>query len=165
MNLLSKIEAVLYASESALSVNDIASVLGEDPALVSKELKRLIREYSRRDSALQIARTGITYKIQLRKEFVPVVSPVSKKEFDRLDLEILGFIAANDGCIRGDIINRYGEKARPHIEVLKSRKFISIKKYRNTEKFSVTKEFFRYFSITPEKLKEMVAGTGVDKVE
>ncbi|MEM0158896.1 MAG: SMC-Scp complex subunit ScpB [Thermoplasmataceae archaeon] len=165
MNLSARIEAVLYASNNPLSINDIASVLGEDPQSVSKELRSLIREYSRRDGALHISRSGITYKLELRKEFLQVVAPVSKKEFDRLDLEILGFVAANEGCIRGDILRRYGDKAKSRLENLRDRGFLSVKKYRNTGIYKVTREFYRYFNITPEKLKESIMKNGGEAAE
>lgn len=157
MDLGEKIEAVLYASENPLSADDIAFALKEDRVSVASALKKLIREYNNRKTSLCIVRTGIRYKLQLKSEFSDLVIPVSRRELDKTEISILGFIAANDNCIRGDIIQRFGEKSRETLQRLESRKLLSAKKYRNTELFSVTKEFFRYFNIDRKSLKKMAS--------
>lgn len=160
MDLGEKIEAVLYASENPLSADDIAFALKEDRVAVATALKKLIKEYNNRKTSLCIVRTGIRYKLQLKSEFSDLVIPVSKRELDKTEIGILGFIAANDNCKRGDILQKFGEKSREILQRLESRKLLSAKKYRNTELFSVTKEFFRYFNIDRKSLKKMALSEG-----
>lgn len=155
MELGEKIEAVLYASENPLSADDIAFALREDRIAVANALKKLIRDYKSRKTSLCIVRTGIRYKLQLKNEFSDIVIPVAKREMDSTEVEILGFVAANKGCKRGDIIQKFGERSRETLQRLKSRKFLSAKKYRNTELFSVTKEFFHYFNIDRKSLDRL----------
>ncbi len=165
MNLLQKVEAVLYACETPLSAGDIASLLGEEREIVVKAIKSLAREYGKRETCLYVARTGIRYKLQLRNEFTDLVAPVSKREIDPIQLKILGFVAANPGCIRGDIVQRFGEKSRTLIQDLVKRKLLSEKKYRNTDIYDVTREFYRYFNIKKSdlemKAREMDGGLPV----
>ncbi len=165
MNLLQKVEAVLYACETPLSAGDIASLLGEERENVVKAIKSLAREYGKRETCLCVARTGIRYKLQLRNEFTDLVAPVSKREIDPIQLKILGFVAANPGCIRGDIVQRFGEKSRTMIQDLVKRKLLSEKKYRNTDIYDVTREFYRYFNIKKSdlemKAREMDGGLPV----
>lgn len=160
MNLEEKVEAILYASENPLSVNDMAMVLGEDKDMVMKALKVLIRDYRKRTTSLDIVRTGIRYKLQLKNEYSDLVTPVSKREISNLELRILGFVAANTDCLRGDIIQHFGERSRSPLEGLVHRKFLNARKYRNTEQYSVTREFYRYFNIGRKDLEKKVKNMG-----
>lgn len=160
MGLEEKVEAILYASENPLSVSDLATVLGENKDDVMKALRRLIRDYRKRETSLDIVRTGIRYKMQLKNEFSDLVTPVSKREISNLELRILGFVAANSQCIRGDVIQHFGERARSPLEGLVHRKFLSSRKYRNTELYAVTREFYRYFNIGKRDLAGRVKSMG-----
>lgn len=160
MDLEEKVEAILYASENPLSVADIATVLGENKDEVMKALKLLIRDYKKRRTALNIVRNGIRYKLQLKNDFSDIVTPVSKREVSNLELRILGFVAANSECLRGDIIGHFGERSRTPLEGLVHRKFLNAKKYRNTEQYSVTREFYRYFNIGKKDLESRIKTIG-----
>ncbi len=156
MSLEEKVEAILYASENPLSVADIATVLNENKDEVMKAVKALIKSYRKRPTSLVIVRTGIRYKMQLKNEFSDIVTPVSKREISNLELKILGFVAANPQCMRGDIVQHFGDRSRTPLEGLVHRKFLNAKKYRNTELYSVTKEFYRYFNINKSELEDRV---------
>lgn len=154
VNLDEKVEAILYASENPMSISDIAMVLGESKDDVIKSIKALIRDYRKRKTSLDIVRTGIRYKMQLKNEFSDIVTPVSKREVSNLELKILGFVAANADCLRGDIISHFGDRSRDPLQELVHRKFLNARKYRNTELYSVTKEFYRYFNIDKKELEK-----------
>ncbi len=162
MDLDEKVEAILYASESPMSVADIAMVLGENKDEIMKVMKSLIKSYRKRKTSLDIVRTGIRYKMQLKNEFSEIVTPVSKREISNLELKILGFVAANPECMRGDIVSHFGDRSRSPLEGLVHRKFLNARKYRNTELYSVTKEFYRYFNIDRKELENRVKSTGED---
>lgn len=162
MSLEEKVEAILYASENPLSITDIAMVLGENKDSVVKALKKLVKDYKDRTTSLDIVRTGIRYKMQLKNEFSDLVTPVSKREISNLELKILGFVAANTQCLRGDVIQHFGERSRSPLEGLVHRKFLNARKYRNTEQYSVTKEFYRYFNIGKKDLEGRVKSMGED---
>lgn len=165
MSLEEKVEAILYASENPLSVSDLATVLGENKDSVMKALRALIRDYRKRTTSLDIVRTGIRYKMQLKNEFSDLVTPVSKREISNLELRILGFVAANSQCLRGDVIQHFGERARTPLEGLVHRKFLNAHKYRNTEQYTVTREFYRYFNIGKKDLESRIRGMGEEKTD
>jgi chromosome segregation and condensation protein ScpB len=159
MDVVRKVEAVLYASESPMSAGDISSVIGEPREEVIKAIKKLARDYSARETCLAVARSGIRYKLQLRNEYSDIVAPVSRMEIDQVQVKILGFVAANPGALRGQIIQKYGERSRPLIHDLVKRKLLSEKRYRNTEAFDVTREFYRYFNIDRGELVSRIRKT------
>jgi segregation and condensation protein B len=166
MSLEEKVEAILYASENPLSVADIATVLNENKDEVMKALRALTKNYKKRPTSLDIVRTGIRYKMQLKNEFSDLVTPVSKREISNLELKILGFVAANPQCMRGDIVQHFGDRSRSPLEGLVHRKFLNAKKYRNTELYSVTREFYRYFNINKSELESRVKNSEeTDKIE
>lgn len=155
MSVISKVEAVLYASDEPISASDISVVINEPKEEVVKAIRDLIKTYRKNGSALVIRRMGIRYKMQLSPEYSSIVTPVSTREIAQLDLKILGFIAANKECKLGDIGRKFGEKGREALNGLISRKFIRTRKFRNTELLSPTKEFYRYFNVSEKKLDSL----------
>ena len=72
MSLKSRIEAVLFISGKALSVDEIADVLGEPAEDIEMQLLELIMDYSSRDGALEVDDED-GYIIQVREEYMDIV--------------------------------------------------------------------------------------------
>lgn len=153
MTINARVEAILYASEEPISASDISVIINEPKEEVIKAIREINRNYRKNGSALEIRRTGIRYKLQLNPEYGNIVAPVSKREIGPLELKVLGYIAANPGCIKGDVIRKFGEKSRGSISYAIERKFVSSRKFRNTELLTPTREFYRYFNISPKGLQ------------
>lgn len=156
MDLKSRIEALLYATEYPLSISDISIMLMVPKDDVAKSMKQLIREYAKRETSLTIARNGVRYKMQLKDEFVEDVMPVTEREFTKVELNILGYIAANPNCKKGDLNDSFGEKYKEVVDNLKKKRLIASKKYRNTEVYRVSKRFYSYFNVNKEKLESLI---------
>jgi chromosome segregation and condensation protein ScpB len=153
MSINARVEAILYASEEPISASDISVIINEPKDEVIKAIREINRNYRKYGSALEIRRSGIRYKIQLNPEYSSIVAPVSKKEIGPIELKVLGYVAANPGCIKGDVIRKFGEKSRGPISNVIERKFVSSRKFRNTELLTPTREFYRYFNISPKGLQ------------
>lgn len=155
MDLKSSVEAILYASKAPISINDVAILLKEDRNSVARALRSLITDYRKRSTALKIVRTGIRYKMQLKDEFYEIALPVAEPEFSQKEVDILGFIASNPQVMRGVIREYFGERYIDSIIHLKRTGMIKSEKYRNTELFSVTKKFYKHFSVSKEQIENI----------
>ncbi len=156
MDIKPRVEALLYATETPISISDMALMLSSNKDLVMKALKKLTREYNSNNSALEIMRNGFRYKLQLRKEYVQDVQSVSEREFSSTELQTLGYIAANSDTKKGDLKLAVGWRYMEQVESLKRKGMIYSRKYRNTELYNVTKKFYEYFDISKGKLHSLV---------
>ena len=160
MDLKSRIEALLYATEYPLSVSDISIMLMVDKDDITRSMKQLIKEYGKRETALAIVRSGFRYKMQLKDQYVEDVMPVTEREFSKVELNILGYIAANPDCKKGDLSDSFGDRYREVVDNLKKKRLISSKKYRNTELYRVSRKFYSYFNVKKEKLESLIERPG-----
>ena len=161
MTISARIEALLYASENPLSVVEIASILNEEHSIVRKELQKLIRKSGDENSGLFIAKIGNRYKLTVKKEYQDIVGPVSASELNRTDLKVAGMIATRERTIKGDLRRSLGDRYITSVKTLKEKGLITGKKERNTETFSVTPKFYKYFNVRKEEfLKQMNQSSG-----
>jgi len=156
MDIKPRVEALLYATESPISISDMAIMLSADKDDVIKALKKLNREYNKNNSALEVVRNGFRYKLQLRKEYVQDVRSVSEREFTGQELQTLGFVAMNPDSKKGDLKINVGTRYPEYVESLKRKGMIYSRKFRNTELYNVTKKFYEYFDISKGKLQSLV---------
>ncbi|EQB67240.1 MAG: SMC-Scp complex subunit ScpB [Thermoplasmataceae archaeon] len=161
MTISARIEALLYASENPLSVVEIASILNEEHNIVRRELQKLIRKSSDENSGLFIAKIGNRYKLTVKKEYQDIVGPVSASELNRTDLKVAGIIATRERTIKGDLRRSLGDRYITSVKTLKEKGLITGKKEGNTEAFSVTPKFYKYFNVRKEEfLKQMNQSSG-----
>lgn len=156
MDIKPRVEALLYATDSSISISDISIMLSVSKDDVIKALKKLTREYDSMNSALEIIRNGFRYKLQLRKQFIQDVRSVSSREFSRDELQALGYIAVNPDAKKGDVKATVGSRYMEHVDSLKKKGMIYSRKYRNTELYNVTKKFYEYFDISKGELKTLI---------
>lgn len=156
MNPRLMVEAVLYASDKLLSAKDVAGVLSIPTKDVSKELRKLLKDYGERETSMTIVKIGNRYRMQLREEYLDIVNAVSEPELTNLELSVMGFIAANPSCRRGDLRDKFGDKYAASLEMLKTKKLVHSRKYRNTEILTTGKRFFDYFGIDRNRLGKLL---------
>ena len=87
------VEAILFSSEKPLRVGEIAKIAGMESSEVSKAMKKLRKEYEDREGAIEIARIGNKYVMQLKNEYVEYGYAMGKKELRDDVLKTLAVIA------------------------------------------------------------------------
>lgn len=149
-----KVEAILYSSKEPLKVSDIAEYLNSDNNTILKCIKDIIKNYSEINSSLTVGQFGNKYKIKLNENFNNIVSPFIDREFNDKELSMLSYIYKNPDVINGDLREKFGYDYKESLEKLKKLKMVSSKKYRNTNKYNVTKNFYLKFNINKRTLKK-----------
>lgn len=165
MDIKPRVEALLYATETPISISDMSIMLSTDKDEVMKALKKLTREYNSKNSALEIMRNGFRYKLQLREEYVQDVRSVSEREFNPQELQTLGYIAMNPDSKKGDLKLSVGLHYPEFVDSLKKKGMIYSRKYRNTELYNVTKKFYEYFDTSRGKLHSLLTTKTDDQNE
>ncbi|WP_393971871.1 SMC-Scp complex subunit ScpB [Oxyplasma meridianum] len=160
MDIKNKVETLLFSSPVPLSLGDISELLETPKEETSKILRSLIREYEKRQGAIEIAKLGKKYRIQLRHEYSELADMVAERELNRDQLRVLGFIVARNRTNRTDLRERFGSRYEFITDTLVDKKFITVKRDGNADIFTVTKKFFTYFNVDKKKLEELRLNNG-----
>ncbi len=167
--IMKKIEAVLFSSENPMRVGEIAEIIGHTSSEVSRAMKKLLKEYERRGGAIEIARIGNKYVMQLREEYVEYGYRVGKREMSDEVLRTLAVIAYYQPITQSRLRELLGSKVYDYVDELKRRGFVYGKKAGRTVVLRTTKKFNEYFGIDatkPEEVKKFLEEkAGGDKNE
>ncbi len=150
-----EIEALLYSAKNPLSIENISDYTGKDKNEIKRTLKKLITEYSTRNTSLEIVRVGKRYMMQLKPQFYQLSTKVSEPEMTKYDLKVLSLVAGNPGITKGRIKKIVGEKTDACVEKLLNKRLLKTKKKGRSEEYFTGKEFSNYFGIDERKLDEL----------
>ena len=68
MNERAIVEAALFSAGRALTVDELARTTRLDQEVMKGHLRALAREYTKRDSAIEVAQIGTKWTMQIRSE-------------------------------------------------------------------------------------------------
>lgn len=148
MSLKCKIETVLFVTAKAMTVEEIAEVLKEDPEKVEPALVDLLMDYSSRDSALEIDDED-GYIIQVRQEYSDIVERLVPVELKPAVLRTLTVIAIKEPIRQSKIIELRGQTAYDHVGDLIEKGLISKKRDKTSRAYILrtTPKFAEYFKL------------------
>ncbi len=149
------VEAILFSSDRPLRVGEIAKVTSLSSVEISKAMKKLRKEYEERDGAIEIARIGNKYVMQLRSEYVEYGYAMGKKEMRDDVLKTLAIIAYYQPITQSKLREIIGTKVYAHIDELKKRGFVYGKRTGRTIVLRTTKRFNEYFGIDASKPQDI----------
>ncbi|MGD9579846.1 MAG: SMC-Scp complex subunit ScpB [Vampirovibrionia bacterium] len=147
MTLKAKIEATLFATGSALSINEIAEVVGASEEHIEEALLELIMDYSARDGALEIDDED-GYIIQVKEEHFDIVEKLMPIEMGESTLKTLSAIAIKQPVLQSEMVTLVGMSAYDHISSLLERNLISKKPQGKSFILKTTPRFNEYFKLT-----------------
>ncbi len=156
------LEALIFVSESPLSLERMAGVLPDCPRKALREsLAELVREYEeKRDGALEIVQVAGGYQVRTRPEFGPWIGKLRQQRFTRLSraaLETLAIIAYRQPVTRAEIESIRGVDAGGVLGTLLERRLLRILGRKEVPGrpilYGTTQEFLELFGL--KSLKEL----------
>ena len=153
--LVNVLEAILFTTESPISVSEISENLNMDADKVRKALRVLIKNYESRGGALVIKRIGRKYVMEVREDYLNFTYSFSQKELPDDVLKTLGLIAFRQSIKQSELRELLGSKVYEHVEILKSKGFIYTRRAGKTLLISTTKKFAEYFGIDSSRKEEL----------
>ncbi len=154
------LEASLFSSEEPIKLSDIAREFNISKKDLYRALKSLKKDYDERKSAIEIVKVGQKYVMQLREEFIDIGYKFGKPELDRDVLKTLAIIAYYQPIKQSDLRDMLGEKIYDHVDILKKKRLINVRKEDRTFILTVTKNFSTYFGIdarNPQEIREYLS--------
>ncbi|MFN3360537.1 MAG: SMC-Scp complex subunit ScpB [Pseudanabaenaceae cyanobacterium] len=143
------VEAILYLKGKPLQVNEIAEIAGCSRAEIEEGIIDLMAEYSRRNTALEVAETKGGFYLRLRPQFDDLVAKVLPLTIGKATLRTLAVIALKHPISQAEVVELRGSSAYQQIQELVEQGFVKRRKQSDGRSYwlSVTDKFHQYFEI------------------
>jgi segregation and condensation protein B len=149
------LEAALYVSGRALTLEELADVIGKSQSTAQKILDNLSFEYNKREGALEVvALPKDRYVMQLRPELTPRVGkliPGGLLSFSTL--QTLVFIALKQPILQSELVALRGTHSYDHIKDLVDKKFVDATPEGRSKLLTTTQLFADYFGLDSDRVK------------
>jgi segregation and condensation protein B len=143
------IEAALFMSPNALSVNEISAATGiASPGTIERLVRELITEYNVRDTSLRIMEISGKYMFSLKDEYISRVNSLaSGPDITRPALRILAYISKNENVLQSELVKYFGSATYDYIKELSEKEFVESRKFKRSKRISTTPKFKEYFGV------------------
>src|SRR5256712_13249225 len=112
------VEAGLYSGGRALPIDELARPTRLHPEGIEGHLGALAGEYTKRESALEVAQIGTKWTMQIREEYSERARAFAPPEIDRDILKTVALIAYHQPILQSDLFNMIGSKVYEHTKGL-----------------------------------------------
>ena len=147
MNDRSIVEAALYSSGKALTLEELMRVTGFEEAAVKGHLRALAREYTKRGSAIEVTQIGSKWAMQIRSEYTERARVFAPPEIDRDLLKTAALIAYHQPILQSDLFDMIGEKVYEHTKALEGLRLVSRKPSGRSLELTTTRYFAEFFGL------------------
>ena len=145
------LEAALYVAGRPLDLNELCSVLStRSKKKTEKFTKALIKEYSARNTALEILELkNDRYVLQLKADFTPLVKKlVNRPLLSSGPLKTLSYIAYRQPISQKRVIEVRGQHAYGHVKLLRDMRLVAAERAGRSMTLRTTDYFADYFGLT-----------------
>jgi segregation and condensation protein B len=158
-DLQKEVEALLFASAKALSMEELTTLLRKTEAEIKTAADHIKKIYDDRDAPMMLVTEGTGYKIVVKDKYISTIQKiVVETELPKSIMETLAVIAYKHPALQSEITKIRTNKAYEHLKELEELGYISREKFGRTKKIKLTTKFFQYFDLPREKLKEAFGG-------
>jgi len=147
------LEAALYVAGRPLNLNELCSVLNtRSKNKTKKYTKALMREYSARNTALEILELkDERYVLQLKPDFTPLVKKlVNRPLLSPGPLKTLSYIAYRQPISQKRVIEVRGQHAYGHVKLLRDMGLVAAERAGRSMTLRTTDYFADYFGLTQD---------------
>lgn len=159
------VEAALFISGRSLSIQELCNLTDDaNPDAVKKELKELQKEYSSRDSPMEITEEAGRYKMELKPLYLEKVSGLAPQmDMNRAVLQTLSYIAYKQPIKQSILVDRFGNRIYEYVKELMQRGLIRSEPVERTRMLTTTKKLMTYLG--KEELENIKSAMDVAKTE
>ena len=147
MNERAIVEAALFSAGQALTAEDLGRTTRLEPEKIREHLRALAREYTKRDSAIEVAQIGTKWTMQIRSEFAERTRSFAPPEIDRDLLKTAALIAYHQPILQSDLLNMIGSKVYEHTKALEDLGLVNRKPSGRSLALTTTRYFAEFFGL------------------
>ena len=154
------VEAALFSAGKPLSIGEISKSTSMDEAAVRGAMRQLLKVYRVRETALEIAKIGPRYSLQLKSEYIQPTQFVARKELPLPVLKIAALVGYYQPMHKKDLVEMVGPKGWEHVLTLERMNLLQVKRSGHGYKIETTPKYAEYFGLaakTREDIKRLLA--------
>lgn len=147
MNERAIVESALFSAGKALTVDELARTTRLNPDSIPEHLRALAREYTKRDSAIEVLPIGTKWTMQIRSEFAERTRTFAPPEIDRDVLKTAALIAYHQPLLQSDLFDMIGSKVYEHTKSLEDLGLVNRKPSGRSLALTTTRYFAEFFGL------------------
>ncbi len=148
------LEAVLFAANDPLSMDDIRKITKLRTDTVENLLKILKKRYEKNEHGIFLNESG-GYNLSVKQEFSAMVSNLAKADMSKGLLRVLSVIACHEPVKQADIVRIIGNRTYDYTKTLQEMGFITFEKKGSTKILKTTPQFEQYFGTRKDEIKNL----------
>lgn len=141
------IEAELFSATKPVSVTELSLISGLDGRTVRSALERLAEEYNGSDRAVEVAKMGPRYAMQVKKEYRDYAWKLAQMEIPKDVLKTASLIAYYQPVLQSKLFDLIGNKVYEHVKSLEDMGLVRTRAKKNSFELTTTKKFIETFGI------------------
>ena len=147
MNPRAIVEAALFSAGKALTPEDLARTTRLEPDVIREHLRALSKEYTKRESAIEVAQIGTKWTMQIRSDYSERARAFAPPEIDRDLLKTAALIAYHQPLLQSDLFDMIGSKVYEHTKGLEDLGLINRKPSGRSLALTTTRYFAEFFGL------------------
>lgn len=154
------VEAALFSAGKPLAVEEISHVTGLSANEVGTSLAALSKAYDDRGSAIEVARIGERWTMQIRSAYAEKAHAFVPPELPRDLLKTSALIAYHQPVRQSEIVRMVGSKAYEHVKILAEHGLIMTRPLGQTLELKTSAAFPEFFGLSAndrEGMKRLLA--------
>lgn len=141
------VEAELFSAAKPVTVTDLQTASGLDVRTIRSALNKLMEEYNGSDRAIEIAKMGPRYAMQVKKEFSQPAARLADLKVPKDMLKTASLIAYYQPVLQSKMFDLVGNKIYDHARQLVDLGLVKAKPKRKSVELTTTKKFIETFGI------------------
>lgn len=157
MNSERVIEAELFSAAKPVTVTDLQTASGLDARTIRNALKKLMDEYNESERAIEIAKMGPRYAMQVKKEFSKEAGRLADLKIPKDVLKTASLIAYYQPVLQSKMYDLVGGRIYDDVKELIDLGLVKAKPKRKSVELTTTKKFIETFGIDARSRSEVKA--------
>ncbi len=141
------VEAALFSAGHPVAVEEIAQSTGLPADGVRELLKHLAADYESRGSAIEVAKVGDKWTMQIRMEYTDRAQAFAPPEIAKDLLKTAALIAYHQPILQSELFDMVGSKVYEHTQALESLNLINKKPSGRSFELTTTRYFVEFFGL------------------
>ena len=157
MNSERVIEAALFSAAKPVTVTDLKTVTALDSRTIRTALKKLSDEYNDGDRAIEIAKMGTRYAMQVKKEYTEAAARLSDMKVPKDVLKTAALIAYYQPVLQSKMFDLVGNRIYDDVKQLLDIGLVKARPKKKSVELTTTKKFIETFGIDARSRQEIKA--------
>src|SRR5438094_62242 len=142
-----KVHGEDLTEDMALTPEELAQTTRLESDVIRSHLRALAQEYTKRESAIEVAQIGTKWTMQIRSEFAERARAFAPPEIDRDLLKTAALIAYHQPLLQSDLFDMIGSKVYEHTKGLEDLGLINRKPSGRSLALTTTRYFAEFFGL------------------